>query len=59
MHEGIGGKLALISIEDTPVFVKKIRLTDTEKQPENIMSTANLNGTAVCVKAMNIEAFFK
>lgn len=23
MHEGIGGKSALISINDTPVFVKK------------------------------------
>ena len=44
MHEGIGGTSALISIEGIAVFVKKIRLTDTEKQPENIMSTANLYG---------------
>lgn len=26
MHEGIGGKSALISIDDTPVFVKKVPL---------------------------------
>ena len=42
MHEGIGGKSALISIDDTPVFVKKVPLTDLEKLPQNFMSTANL-----------------
>ena len=31
MHEGIGGKSALISINDTPVFVKKVPLTDLEQ----------------------------
>ena len=35
MHEGIGGKSALISIDDTPVFVKKIPLTDLEQLPKN------------------------
>jgi hypothetical protein len=42
MYEGIGGKSALISIDDTQVFVKKIPLTDLEQLPQNFMSTANL-----------------
>lgn len=42
VHEGIGGKSALISIEDTPVFVKKVPLTDLEQLDQNFMSTANL-----------------
>lgn len=33
MHEGIGGKSALISIDGTPVFVKKVPLTDLEQLP--------------------------
>lgn len=44
MHEGIGGKSALISIDDTPVFVKKIPLTDLEQLPQHFMSTANIFG---------------
>ena len=42
MHEGIGGKSALISINDTPVFVKKVPLTDVEQLPQHFMSTANI-----------------
>ena len=42
MHEGIGGKSALISIDDTPVFVKKVPLTDLEQLPQHFMSTANI-----------------
>ncbi len=42
LHEGIGGKSALISIDDTSVFVKKVPLTDLEQLPQNFMSTANL-----------------
>lgn len=42
MHEGIGGKSALISINDMPVFVKKVPLTDLEQLPEHFMSTANI-----------------
>lgn len=42
MHEGIGGKSALISINDTPVFVKKVPLTDLEQLPQHFMSTANI-----------------
>ena len=30
MHEGIGGKSVLISIDDTLVFVKKLPLTDLD-----------------------------
>lgn len=42
MHEGIGGKSVLISIDDTPVFVKKIPLTDIEQLPQHFMSTVNI-----------------
>lgn len=44
MHEGIGGKSDLISIDDTPVFVKKIPLTDLEQLPHHFMSTGNIFG---------------
>lgn len=33
MHEGIGGKSALIYIDETPVFVQKVPLTDLEQLP--------------------------
>lgn len=42
MHKGIGGKSVLISIDGTPIFVKKIPLTDLEQLPQHFMSTANL-----------------
>jgi hypothetical protein len=42
MHEGIGGKSALISIDDTSMFVKKVPLTYFEQLPQNFMSTANI-----------------
>ena len=42
MHEGIGGKSCLCYIDETPMFVKKIPLTDFEQLPQNFMSTANL-----------------
>ena len=42
MHEGIGGKSSLISIDDTSVFVKKVPLTDLEQLPQHFMSTANI-----------------
>jgi len=35
MHEGIGGKSCLCSIDDTSVFVKKVPLTDLEKLPQH------------------------
>lgn len=36
------GKTGSIDIDGVPVFIKKIALTDLEKQPENMYSTANL-----------------
>jgi len=42
LHTGIGGSSALLTIDDTPIFVKRIPLTDLERQPQHIMSTANL-----------------
>lgn len=42
LGSSICGATFLLKIKETPVFVKKIRLTDIEKQPENVMSTANL-----------------
>ncbi|MTE16280.1 protein kinase family protein [Nocardia sp. CT2-14] len=39
---GIGGKSALLEIAGTPVFVKRVPLTDLERQPEHLRSTANL-----------------
>lgn len=42
LHNGIGGESVLINIDNMPVFVKKIPLTDLERKPENVMSTANI-----------------
>jgi hypothetical protein len=39
---GIGGKSALLEVSGTPVFVKRVPLTDPERQPESVRSTANL-----------------
>ncbi|HUQ61110.1 hypothetical protein [Lentzea sp.] len=39
---GIGGPTALVDIGGTPVFVKRLPLTDLELRPENVGSTANL-----------------
>jgi hypothetical protein len=44
MGSGIGGTTALLDIGGTPVFVKRVPLSDLERQPENIRSTANLFG---------------
>jgi hypothetical protein len=38
---GVGGTSALLDIAGTPVFVKRIPLTDLERDPGNVMSTAN------------------
>ncbi|GAA2741982.1 protein kinase family protein [Kitasatospora cinereorecta] len=42
LGSGIGGKSALLEVAGTPVFVKRVPLTDLEMQPENVRSTANL-----------------
>ncbi|NGY63577.1 protein kinase family protein [Lentzea sp. NEAU-D13] len=39
---GIGGPTALLEVGGTPVFVKRLPLTDLELRPEHIGSTANL-----------------
>ncbi|MFJ8270815.1 protein kinase family protein [Streptomyces sp. NPDC094154] len=41
---GIGGKTVLLEVDGASVFVKQIRLTDLERRPENVHSTANLFG---------------
>ena len=42
LGSSICGATFLLKIKETPVFVKKIRVTDIEMQPNNVMSTANL-----------------
>ncbi|MGC9666199.1 serine/threonine protein phosphatase [Planosporangium sp. 12N6] len=44
LGSGIGGTSALLHVGDVPVFVKRIPLTDLERHPDNVMSTANLFG---------------
>ncbi|MFD4525693.1 hypothetical protein ACFWP7_17540 [Streptomyces sp. NPDC058470] len=41
---GIGGRSALLGGAGKPVFVKRVPLTDLERRPENVRSTANLFG---------------
>ncbi|WP_405147709.1 protein kinase family protein [Nocardia salmonicida] len=41
---GIGGKSAILEIAGTPVFVKRVPVSDLERQPEHLRSTANLFG---------------
>lgn len=39
---GIGGTSSLLDIGGVPVFAKRVPLTDLERRPENVMSTANV-----------------
>ncbi|WP_246011378.1 protein kinase family protein [Nocardia mexicana] len=39
---GIGGRSALLEVAGTPVFVKRVPLTDLERRPEHVRSTANV-----------------
>ncbi|MEV5983272.1 protein kinase family protein [Streptomyces sp. NPDC052114] len=39
---GIGGTSALLEVAGTQVFVKRVPLTDLERRPESVRSTANL-----------------
>ncbi|AMW15262.1 hypothetical protein A4E84_10260 [Streptomyces qaidamensis] len=41
---GIGGSSARLDVSGTPVFVKRVPLTDLELRPEHRQSTANLFG---------------
>ncbi len=42
LHSGYGGTSALLMIDETPVFVKKVPLTDLERQSQHSRSTANI-----------------
>ncbi|MFJ2029557.1 serine/threonine protein phosphatase [Streptosporangium sp. NPDC087985] len=42
ISSGVGGTAVLLEIEGTPVFAKQVPLTDLERRPENVMSTANV-----------------
>ena len=44
LGQGIGGRTARLDVGDVPVFVKRIPLTDLERQPGHTGSTANLFG---------------
>lgn len=44
LGSGVGGTSALLETAGAPVFVKRIPLTDLERDPDNVMSTANLFG---------------
>ncbi|MFB9905365.1 hypothetical protein [Allokutzneria oryzae] len=39
---GIGGTASLVEIDGVRVFVKRVPLTDLERRPENVLSTANV-----------------
>jgi len=39
---GIGGTTSVVHVDGKPVFVKQVPLTDLERRPEHVMSTANL-----------------
>ncbi|MGA5818036.1 hypothetical protein ACPC54_09275 [Kitasatospora sp. NPDC094028] len=41
---GVGGRCAELEVDGTPVFVKRVPLTDLELRPEHVRSTANLFG---------------
>lgn len=45
---GLGGKVALINIAETPVFVKKVPLTDLEQSAQHFMSTASIYDLPLC-----------
>ena len=42
LHAGVGGRSVLLTIDATPIFVKRIPLTDLERRPEHRRSTANV-----------------
>lgn len=42
LGSGIGGKSALLEVAGTQVFVKQVPLTDLDRRPEHLRSTANV-----------------
>ncbi|MGY1456446.1 protein kinase family protein [Streptomyces sp. SS8] len=47
LGSGIGGESSLLEVSGVPVFVKRVPLTDLEREPAHIRSTANLFGLPV------------
>lgn len=47
MHKGIGGTSLQIEIDNTPIFVKKVPITDLELKAENYMSNGTTLSTSV------------
>ncbi|MEU8612640.1 hypothetical protein AB0C29_32080, partial [Actinoplanes sp. NPDC048791] len=45
---GIGGRTARLDVAGVPVFVKRIPLTDLERRPGHLGSTANVFGLPTC-----------
>ncbi|MGI5425117.1 protein kinase family protein [Streptomyces sp. CA-179760] len=55
---GIGGKSARLDVSGTPVFVKRVPLTDLERQTQHLRSTANVFGLPmVCQYGVGGPAF--
>ncbi|MEU4659170.1 protein kinase family protein [Streptomyces sp. NPDC023723] len=44
LGSGLGGRSALLEVDGTPVFVKRVPLTDVELLPRHVRSTANVFG---------------
>ena len=44
LGSSVGGRSALIEVDGRKVFVKRMPLTDVERRPENVRSTANVFG---------------
>lgn len=44
LGSSVGGSSALLEVAGAPVFVKRIPLTDLEREPDNVRSTANVFG---------------
>ncbi|MET9555693.1 protein kinase family protein [Streptomyces sp. NPDC006645] len=42
LGSGVGGRSAVLDVEGTRVFVKRVPLTDLELRPEHLRSTANI-----------------
>jgi hypothetical protein len=42
LHVGVGGRSVLLTIDSAPIFVKRLPLTDLERRPEHVRSTANI-----------------
>ncbi|MBB5937320.1 hypothetical protein FHS42_004399 [Streptomyces zagrosensis] len=41
---GVGGRSALLEVSGTPVFVKRVPLTEMELHPDHVRSTGNVFG---------------